>query len=145
MTPSIVTAHVCHQPAVTSRTSTKLGTCVGTVCSADIPLPSWLYELSPQHSTVPSDLSAHAWLPPTSRLGVGSPENIPRSSGISFPEPQHFTFPLESKAQARVPPAAISTTRERPAISAAGVIDEIVLPVPSWPDEFDPQQRTVPQ
>ena len=31
-----------------------------------LPLPSWPYELSPQHRTVPFSISAHAWWMPTS-------------------------------------------------------------------------------
>src|SRR5262249_31600268 len=57
--------------------------------------------------------------------------------------PQHATVPPESSAQVRYSPAAIAVTPVRPE-TATGVVREVVVPSPSWPNTLSPQQRTVP-
>src|SRR5206468_3018116 len=133
------------------------------------PTPSWPDPLAPQQWIVLSSSSAHAYDCPASMAtgvrpapngtaGAGSsPGWSPRSSTDPTPSapealaPQQWTVPLSSAAQVWLPPLAIATA-VRPAPSGTAAVGSSpgssprlsVVPRPSWPALFRPQQWTVP-
>ena len=56
--------------------------------------------------------------------------------------PQHQTVPSLRRAHVCAPPATIASTSVSPA-TGTGMLLESVLPLPSWPLSFAPQQLTV--
>jgi hypothetical protein len=105
---------------------------------------------------------AHEWVPPaliasTVVRGLLAP---PTGTGVleftvvalpSWPaefSPQHLAVPLLNMAHEWVPPALIATTLARGLLAPptnTGVLEKLAVePLPSWPDEFDPQHLAVP-
>jgi hypothetical protein len=121
------------------------------------PLPRPPLALEPQHLAFPLLNVAHVWtlpaliatafvkLPPTNRGVLEFAVPLP-----SWPDefsPQHLTVPLLNMAHEWVPPALIATTLARglPAgPTGTGVLEFAVVPLPSWPDEFNPQHLAFP-
>src|SRR5690348_5963721 len=62
----------------------------------------------------------------------------------TLPSPQHFTPPDARRAHVNSPPPASSTASVMPMTSTGtALLPPSSTPLPSWPFEFDPQQRTV--
>jgi hypothetical protein len=59
-------------------------------------------------------------------------------------EPQHTTPPLVVTAHVWLGPAAIAATPLSSPLTATGVNRLVVVPSPSWPEEFEPQHFTPP-
>src|SRR5688572_6894917 len=104
------------------RPDTATGTSVPTL----LPLPSWPYWLSPQHTALPFERSAQldcceaaictASSSPETVTGtrLRIPEALSSPSSPATLRPQHFTLPPSSSAQLWSPPAANPATPERP-------------------------------
>ncbi len=81
--PFDVVAHVCSRPAETEVALTFAGISAGAglPVEAVLPVPSWPSALLPQHQTLPSAPTAHAWSAPASRdmgrKSSGSPVTSP--------------------------------------------------------------------
>src|SRR5580692_6268701 len=67
-----------------------------------------------------------------------SAEHVPRAAPGTLPswrypfDPQHCTVPPDKSAQAKSKPAPMDVTPVSP-VTAAGVDEEVVVPLPSWP------------
>jgi len=58
--------------------------------------------------------------------------------------PHQSTWPAETSAQDCALPAAIATTPEESPVTATGTELSAVVPLPSWPESFLPQQSIAP-
>jgi hypothetical protein len=57
--------------------------------------------------------------------------------------PQHLAVPFISNAHEKSVPATIEVTLVKP-LTVAGIVLDVVPPLPSWPAAFEPQHATVP-
>lgn len=88
-----------------------------------VPSPTVPYQLSPQHFTVPPEVTAHAWSAPAAiDVTPGQPRDtgavrlsvVPSPSRPSVFCPQHLTVPSESSAHVKLMPATRAVTPESP-------------------------------
>ena len=118
--------------------------------------PSCPFQFSPQHITFRSTVIAHVWNDPAETLSAPVPPSeeyagICRSVVVPSPicplafRPQHFTLLSVSTAQVCDSPdeTPIADTPE-PRSTVIGVVLSMVVPSPSCPNEFEPQQRIDP-
>ena len=131
---------------------------VGTIVPVG-EVPSWPLVPSPQHQVLPSSVIAQVWEKPAEiavarvRTGVGPstivPSAVPAPTSPEILRPQQLTRPVavEVSTSTQVcPPPALIARRPGPDSTAGptGVNESVVVPSPSWPNWFAPQQRTVP-
>jgi hypothetical protein len=76
--------------------------------------------------------------------GVGLFVVVPFPSWPELLSPQHNTAPVEEWAHVWDPPAAIAETPEPNPATPTGTELFSVVPFPSWPEVFNPQQSTPP-
>src|SRR5437868_10191921 len=100
--------------------------------------------LCPQHLTAPSPVRAHACAKPpviattfvrlVTVTGVDELLKVPLPNCPSKLPPQQFTAPAANNAHecATPPEIAIATTPLRP-LTATGVDESVVEPLPNWP------------
>lgn len=117
--------------------------------------PSCPSLLKPQQRTFPSPRSAHVWVPPAAMAtasampmtltAVSRSVVVPSPSAPKTFEPQQRTVPSTIKAHVWEFPTETATALETPLTRTGVETGELVLvPSPSWPEKFLPQQRTVP-
>jgi hypothetical protein len=141
-------------PAETERAPVNAETVTGPTRVLVEPSPSWPKVFAPQHRTIPVIISAQEWAPPalTARTSerpateTGSFRSVvePSPSWLSEFSPQHFTVFVDKTAQLYFSPAEIATNASEPVTTSTGDSESVVVPSPNCPDEFDPQQRTIP-
>jgi hypothetical protein len=106
----------------------------------------------PQHCTPPLAVRAQVCAPPaaTAAKRVAGPTGVGLFVVVPFPScperfsPQHNTVPVEERAHVWYPPAAIAATPEPNPETPTGTELFLVVPFPSWPEVFNPQQSTPP-
>src|SRR5207249_6921130 len=168
--PSRRTAQLCSAPGAITAGTMPL-TVTGVEELAVLPFPSRPSSPRPQHCSVPSRRSAHMWKTPASMatavvmpltvtgvgvgvtglVGEGETRTAPLPSSPQVLSPQQRTVPSCRRAQVYQPPAEIATAVVMP-LTVTGVGLKVdgrlgtgsLVPLPSWPRSFCPQQRTVP-
>ena len=152
------TAQECVSPAESVAAALRPDTVTGAALLTALPSPSWPLEFEPQHCTAPSSRRAQVCVPdassragparPTTATGFHASVVLPSPSWPSPFQPQHQTSPDAVTAQVCASPAATPTTDVSavPLASATvtGTEAASVVPTPSWPFTFQPQQRTMP-
>src|SRR5450432_2732622 len=148
MAPLDRSAQVKSCPAETATAPDSPLTVVGVVTGAALAVPPtsplWL---SPQHITVPPEMTAQVWMLPaaTDMAAAESPETatgtgelvvFPVPSSPSRLPPQQAIVPSVLIAQVWLPPAAIHLPATE-MLTGLGVL--VVLPLPIWPWELSPQ------
>jgi hypothetical protein len=126
------------------------------------PVPSCPRVLSPQQDTLPAVCAHEFWapvdvgLPPAlivltpvrslTATGVADWLVLPLPSAPLVLSPQHLTVPAVSSAQVwNCPPTtAAAPLAELIVVANTGVVELVVLPLPSWPFVLSPQQLTAP-
>jgi hypothetical protein len=151
-------AQVCAPPAEIERMSSRFLTETGARRLVPVvsPFPSCPDVFAPQQRARPSASSAHACVVPAvtamisgalvTRLGSALLSVEPSPSCPVVLRPQQRAVASESSAQAWFPPTASPVPLATPVrfCTVAGNGRSPATPVPSCPDAFDPQQRTVP-
>src|SRR6185369_10930724 len=161
--PSARRPHVWACPAASATTPSSPVMRVGTFFGVLLPSPSWPMLLSPQHATVLSARTAHVWSAPTAisravtlpaipdtARGVLLSSVVPSPSWPKLLLPQQRAVPSARIAQvwsnpvrSLTVPVSIATALSRP-LTATGVRRSVVVPSPSSPWPFEPQQRALP-
>jgi len=170
--PEVVRAQVWVRPAVIWVMPERFpipsvaSTSTGVLLYNSAPLPSWPFQLFPQHLAPPEVVRAQVWEPPA--VIWVTPERVPlppvasTSTGVLWvvgvsplpswplaPYPQHLTPPEVMRAQVWRPPAVIWVTSERfpiPSVArtSTGVLLSNSAPSPSRPLAPFPQHLTPP-
>ena len=107
-----------------------------------MPLPSWPYQIAPQHLTPPPLVSAQVWRPPAeiALTPLARPETstgtllsvfVPLPSWPYVPLPQHLTPPPLVSAQVWISPAAIAVTPLARPETSTGTLLPVVERFPS--------------
>src|SRR5262245_11330727 len=110
--------------------------------------------LLPQQDTVPPRVRAQTCCAPTERLITFEAfDDTGEVLLVLFPfpnwplelSPQQLTMPLSArKAQLKLRPVPTEVILARPVTRTCWLSKALVVPLPSWPKAFSPQQCTVP-
>ncbi len=150
--PDVITAQVWASPPSSEATPPPTAEATtGTVWLVVEPSPSWPLAFAPQHTTMPLVFSAQVWYAPAAMADtpLARPETatgVELSVKEAFPSwpprllPQHLTAPPDVSAHAWPwPVAMVATPLARPT-TVTGVKRSVVVPSPSCPKSFEPQQ-----
>ena len=128
-------------------------TATGVGRSVAVPSPSWPSTLLPQHSIEPEASIAQLCATPAAIVvALVSPltaTDVEESAVVPLPSwpfpfaPQHRAVPSRSATHECAPgPALIDPGPETP-LTAMGIGELVVVPLPSWPFGFAPQHFAV--
>ena len=120
-----------------------------------MPVPSWPYQLSPQHFAAPSIVTpqvcvtpaasfATPFASPLTAVGVYRFAVVPSPSWPYMFSPQHFAASPVVRAQVCRAPAVMADTPEVSPLTHAGARRIVVVPSPTWPRALSPQHSTPP-
>ena len=106
-------------------------------------MSSW-WRPCPSTSRLPSPISAHAcakppviattFVRPLTATGVEELVNVPLPNCPSKLPPQHLTVPAANSAhECATPPEIVIATAPLRPLTATGIDESVVVPLPSWP------------
>jgi hypothetical protein len=96
--------------------------------------------MSAQSCELPTEIDR---TPPPSPDGVtGTDEVVPLPSPVYMP--QQRTPPFVRSAHESWTPVDTAATPDDSPLTLTGVVLDVVVPLPSWPNALSPQQRTPP-